>query len=97
MSRKICVLESHQTISDKPARSVSKAIAAYLVRKALARHVSRQIIQMVELKDSLPIIEANIKIRPIVWDIPRLKAPRMPENLLLSYPIKDERTCYGAY
>ncbi len=48
MAFKIGVLESDQRETDRPARKVTRTVAAYLVRKKLARRISKFLIQMVK-------------------------------------------------
>lgn len=87
---KVSVLEPHQDISDKPHRHVKKCVADVLVRKLLAKRISRQIIQMLVITEAIAILAA----KPKVIEVPKIKPPRAPENLLLTYPHRDQRTLY---
>lgn len=82
MAAKIAVLEAQQELSDAPVRHVKKCVAAHLVRKALARQVSKRLIQMVAIREAMQILARSHE--PII--VPELLPPRGPEGLLIYYP-----------
>lgn len=96
MSAKVLVLESHQHYSDKPTRSVKRSVAALLVRRNLARQISKLLIQLVVVREANEILSEQRAIRVKEYDPADggpLNAPRGPEGLLLHYPLKKYESC----
>jgi hypothetical protein len=89
MSAKVSVLEAHQDISDTPRRHVKRSVADLLVRRLLAKLISKRLIQMVSIRESIEIVAPA----PKAVIVPKLNAPRKPDWLFTAYPIKDQRTC----
>lgn len=86
---RISVLEKDQLPTETATRHISKARAERFIERGIAKWIkSGKILQMVkESKD----IRGDIHYFRGNW-LPRIKAPRRPEGLLLWYPHKSQET-----
>ena len=97
MSAKIGVLEANQDISSPARRHVKRSVADLLVRRLLAKPISKKLIQMVSIREAIEIVAPAGKIQEYdPADGGKINGPRTPDWLFTAYPIKDQRTCeYG--
>jgi hypothetical protein len=99
MPSAVGVLEAHQDITDRPMRSIKRSAAQCLVRRNLARHISKRLIQMVVIHEAMEILsrQKSVQVRESnygPWDGGKIKAPRPPDWFFTSYPVRDDRTIY---
>lgn len=88
---RIGVLETTQTLTEKPNRHISKTRAERFIYRAIARWVVYgKLLQM--LKDDSEIRGDIQYFQQRITGIPLLKPPGGPTNLLLSYPHRDQRS-----
>jgi hypothetical protein len=86
---RIGILEKDQPVTEIPTRFISKGRAARFIERGYAKEIKPNILQMVKQAEE---IRGDIRFYEPHW-IPRIKAPRRPEGLLLWYPHKDQFTC----
>lgn len=94
--KSIGVLEPDQNPSvDQPSRYVKKNVAAILVRRLVARQISKRLIQMIVVKSIADFHIATEKPKITIW--PRILPPRRPDWFFTSYPLPDLETCASTY
>ena len=64
MSQKIGVLSHSQKFLDRPERFVSKTVAKLLVRRLLAVHVAKHVIQMVAIREMSRALPEQLATAP---------------------------------
>lgn len=93
---RIAVITSDQTPESSPEHFISKKLAQQFLsyyhngRKAVER-VSDSLI-WIRVNLTFGKLKALLKPTPGPVIIPKIKPPRAPEGLLLTYPCRDQRT-----
>jgi len=86
---RISVFLPHQELTEQPAHETSRKIAKQVMQ--YARIVGQNAIQLTT-SDSWRTIKQRLRPTVANPEVPRIKPPRAPEGLLLTYPIRDMRS-----
>lgn len=93
MANRIGVLEPDANPqADNPLRHVKRVVAQSLVRKALAVWVSQYVIQLLTIRAAAQSDPDRFMQWQYAGLVPKIGPPRGPENLILTYPLADQRS-----